>query len=169
MVIRFIEKVQRQQNRMDETKMKAIKCPLSQSNAQDTLKKLNSNSKPLKVGDITIKKVWSIKTEDPLNVLVKNEPLEPQNIVLIKQEPVCDMEASNNIEASNDGSSNASSDSEEMNSDNDDDEDYCAEEEKPRRTNAHQAVENLSFTCAKCKLSFSDFQILTVHITSRVS
>lgn len=163
MVIRFIEKVQRQQNRMDENKMKAIKCPLSQSNAQDTLKKLNSSSKPLKVGDITIKKVWSVKMEDPLNFPVKNEPLEAQHIVMIKEEPSCD------IEASNDGSSYAFSGSEETNSDDDEDEDYNADEGKPTRTNTHQTVENLSFTCAKCKQSFADFNTLTVHITSRVS
>lgn len=31
-----------------------------------------------------------------------------------------------------------------------------------------QTVENLSFTCAKCKTSFYDFQELTTHIISKV-
>jgi hypothetical protein len=131
------------------------------SSAKDVMRKLKMDTSPVKVGNVTIKRVGSQYDEkyDPLQVDIKCEP--SYDISCVKEEPPMDFPME---ESSND---TYSSYADEM-QDKDSDQDYVPHETSDAWDKKKRTVENLNFTCAKCKNSFQTFQTLTTHITSRV-
>lgn len=136
--------------------------------SQDVTKSISSKSN-LNVRGITIKKISSPPESmlyDPIHVDIKGEPAD---VLCIKEEPfdVPTLDIFNE-----DSSSYASEIGVEVSDDDDDDDDDYNERKttKPKqRPSQRQTIENLSFTCAKCKRTYADFETLTVHITSKVS
>lgn len=190
-IIRFVGKLQRYQNRLEDNKSKAV-CPLSKM--QDSLKGLMT-SKAVKVGQVTVKKICLEKAEDPLGVPLKSEADEKPSVIYFQNEPESSIEAPKENDFSvieyededddDDGDYTESAESESSNSESDDVLLKALKKASAQRAlttalnNSKKAkllktlkpgtFEHLSFTCAKCKISFSNFQTLTDHITSRVS
>lgn len=174
----FIQRVLEQQISFDKTRA------VQPSKANDVMRKLKANKTPaVKFGNVTIKRVLSENTKgndtmDPLLVMVKSEPTFLPAVCI--KEPAIEFPSnmSQYDESSKDSFYNEGSDE----SDQDDDEDYVVSRPKkkpattPRKSfsprtmpiTVPKTVENLAFTCATCKKSYNDFELLTKHITARV-
>lgn len=156
----FIQKISDYQASSKNVK-RTTKTFASSASAKDVMNKLKADSSPLNVGNVTIKRVGSQNDEkyDPLQVNIKCEPID---VSCIKEEPPLDFPFE---ESSNDTYSSFADEMDDKNSD----QDYVAYERSDAGDKRKQTIESLNFTCAKCKNSYSDFQKLTNHITSRVS